>query len=325
LPGAAPHYENIPPTASIRECKRKVAQSSFVRPDGHHLRNWGALVQSTECAAPNLGAARGLIGQKREKVSGDSGFTPVQIARVPAPTSAAGFRLLALQGLPIILTGMFPGSPFWDWDYTSLKEKLGHFTMHVREGHYDDISRHRKNFQMNVSTFIGISSGEIPHESIPGLPLYLGNNKIGPEMIEALHYKYPPYFEHLIDPFIKPSLWVGPAGSATPLHKDGPDNFVFQISGVKRWTIFPPADLEVMDCLRCTLGQKNGLCWSSYNVVRQCDRIPAAAHPIIFDLHPGEVYYQPSGWLHTVQNVVDTIMLNQWFNYDVLPQVLSLR
>ena len=33
-------------------------------------------------------------------------------------------------------------------------------------------------------------------------------------------------------------------GTGTPVHKDGPDNLVLQLQGVKRWTIFPPSDLQ---------------------------------------------------------------------------------
>jgi hypothetical protein len=32
----------------------------------------------------------------------------------------------------------------------------------------------------------------------------------------------------------------------------------------------------------------------------------------------------PSGWFHSVQNLDDTIMINQWMNYGMQPQVLDI-
>ena len=43
-----------------------------------------------------------------------------------------------------------------------------------------------------------------------------------------------------------------------------------------------------------------------------------------FDLFPREVYFQPAGWAHSVTNLGESIMLNQWLDYDVRPQVMEL-
>ena len=78
---------------------------------------------------------------------------------------------------------------------------------------------------------------------------------------------------------------------------------------------------------RCTQDQaaRNGLCYSrTHEVVTQCEQIPLGAHPMAFDLLPGEAYYQPAGWLHTVTNLGETVMLNQWLSYDAHPQVFDL-
>ena len=78
-------------------------------------------------------------------------------------------------------------------------------------------------------------------------------------------------------------------------------------------------------CTLCKMRRTNGLCWSrTHGIVRACEQLPPSSTPMTFDLRPGEVYYNPSGWLHSVTNLDETIMLNQWLEYDVRPQVMEL-
>ena len=36
------------------------------------------------------------------------------------------------------------------------------------------------------------------------------------------------------------------------------------------------------------------------------------SHPIVFDLHAGEMLYLPNGWFHHVENLGITMMANFW-------------
>ena len=67
--------------------------------------------------------------------------------------------------------------------------------------------------------------------------------------------------------------------------------------------------------------QATSLTWSSCGVVTMINMIviqkavPSIRNtrPIYLDLHPGEVYYQPMGWAHSVENLDDSLMVNFWF------------
>ena len=67
--------------------------------------------------------------------------------------------------------------------------------------------------------------------------------------------------------------------------------------------------------------QATSLTWSSCGVVTMENMIviqkafPSMRNtrPIYLDLHPGEVYYQPMGWAHSVENLDDSLMVNFWF------------
>lgn len=107
---------------------------------------------------------------------------------------------------------------------------------------------------------------------------------------------------------------IGASGTYTQGHIDSKDNFVYQLIGSKRWTIFPPYDYHY---LYYKQGGKGSLEWSS--ALSQPgppdpSKYPlyANAHPITFVMNPGEVLYLPRGWTHFVENVTPALMINTW-------------
>src|SRR5207249_1674174 len=43
-------------------------------------------------------------------------------------------------------------------------------------------------------------------------------------------------------PHLRAKIWVGKAGTVTPVHRDVPHNLHVHLSGRKRWLLFSPAD-----------------------------------------------------------------------------------
>ena len=44
----------------------------------------------------------------------------------------------------------------------------------------------------------------------------------------------------------------------------------------------------------------------------------AEARPIVMTLEAGDVYYQPAGWAHTIQNIETSIMVNFWLSSQMI-------
>ena len=97
---------------------------------------------------------------------------------------------------------------------------------------------------------------------------------------------------------------IGTPGTFTQGHIDSKDNFVYQIIGHKRWTIFSPQDYKFLYYTR----GKGSLEWSaalnSFDASPDLKKFPLyqRATPLSFVMSPGEVLYLPRGWTHTVAN-----------------------
>lgn len=111
-----------------------------------------------------------------------------------------------------------------------------------------------------------------------------------------------------------PPIRIGTPGTFTQGHIDSKDNFIYQIIGQKRWTIFSPQDYQFLYYTET----KGSLEWSavlnSFDVNPDLTIYPLymKATPVSFVMSPGEVLYLPRGWTHTVANLTPNLMINVW-------------
>ncbi len=109
------------------------------------------------------------------------------------------------------------------------------------------------------------------------------------------------------------NLWIGPAGKVTQLHHDTSDNFLCQVKGRKRLTLFDPSQSEYL----YPNATENG----RYHVSRMDIDSPDLelfpryrnAKPIECMLHAGEILYLPAFWWHQVYTIDIAISLNFWW------------
>ena len=106
---------------------------------------------------------------------------------------------------------------------------------------------------------------------------------------------------------------LGAEGTYTQGHIDSKDNFVYQLIGKKRWTLFPPADYKYLYYKE----EKGSLEWSavlSYPGEKDLEKFPlfVKTHPVSVVLQEGEVLYLPRGWTHFVENLTPALMINTW-------------
>lgn len=123
--------------------------------------------------------------------------------------------------------------------------------------------------------------------------------------------------------FREPKLWIGSNNTTTPLHKDSTDNFIFQLSGKKIWTIYSIKDTEYLYFKKNKYGSyENELAEFEISEI-DLDDINSEKHPLFLNakpfyitINPGEALYLPYGWGHHVKNITSTIMINLWFKLD---------
>lgn len=100
-------------------------------------------------------------------------------------------------------------------------------------------------------------------------------------------------------------LWLGPAGTITPLHFDKPDILLCQVIGAKLFRLFPPEDTPNL--------------YNEVGVFSEVDcakpdyaRFPKYRHcrPLDVLLTAGEAIFLPTGWWHYVVSLTPSISVS---------------
>ncbi|EKX42725.1 hypothetical protein GUITHDRAFT_141117 [Guillardia theta CCMP2712] len=109
-------------------------------------------------------------------------------------------------------------------------------------------------------------------------------------------------------------VYVGPAGSFTPFHKDTLNSFSWSsnICGCKRWWMLPPEyEQETLD----GEGKEHIFDVREEEGEKHCRFVLARPRITTFLQRAGDTIFVPSGWWHQVENVEDTVSVNHnWVN-----------
>jgi len=110
------------------------------------------------------------------------------------------------------------------------------------------------------------------------------------------------------------TFWMGTAGAHTPCHYDTYGcNLVAQVSGKKRWILYPPEDTPLLEPSRIPYEESS--VYSQINFQRWKEtEVPdiSGSHPHVVILYPGDVLFVPRHWWHYVHNVQLSISINTW-------------
>ncbi|HYO70294.1 MAG TPA: cupin-like domain-containing protein [Archangium sp.] len=161
-----------------------------------------------------------------------------------------------------------------------------------------------------------------PAQRAPGeLPPYLTANSLDASLMELI--EYPPFFRP--EAFIRPKLWLGPAGTVSHVHRDLIDNFLAQVWGRKHLRLFSPDQSRFLYPRRV---DGNPFYEASDVDVSAPDleKFPELRHsrPVDCELRPGEMLYLPAGWWHYVRSL-DTSLSVNFFAVNQPPRVLKNR
>jgi len=127
----------------------------------------------------------------------------------------------------------------------------------------------------------------------------------------ARDYRVPPYCAGAAH--LRAKVWVGKAGTVTPVHRDVPHNLHVHLTGRKRWLLYPPAaSAALYPC---------GLLSRMPNFAQVDPEHPDyARHPRFRDVapvggivEPGETLFIPSGWWHHTRTLDDAVSMNFWW------------
>jgi hypothetical protein len=95
-------------------------------------------------------------------------------------------------------------------------------------------------------------------------------------------------------------LWMGPAGTITPLHHDTSNILFVQVHGRKRVQLVPPAELSVLDFVDGHFVPES----------RLDDLLGTEIAVREVELGPGETLHIPVGWWHRVVALAPSISLS---------------
>jgi len=110
------------------------------------------------------------------------------------------------------------------------------------------------------------------------------------------------------------TLWVNSAGAQTQCHYDTyGDNIVVQVSGCKRWTLYPASSTPLLYPTRVPFEESS--VFSAVNVA--CPNLHIhpkfrSARPVRVTLRPGDALYVPRHYWHFVEGIEDAVALNLW-------------
>jgi hypothetical protein len=244
-----------------------------------------------------------------------AGIAVRELERVPAP-SVDDFVLRWLRpGRPVVLTGLTDGwLPPEQWTPERMAREYGDATVVaavLADGTlYDDPQSGVVFRRVLLREFVAALAA-------PGAA---GHYVMAPTTnfpdAFARDYRLPAYCAGAAH--LRAKVWVGKAGTVTPVHRDVPHNLHVHLTGRKRWLLFPPAASGRMYPRGLLSGMPN------FGHVDP-ERPDYARHPRFRGatafggvVHPGETLFIPHGWWHHTRTLDDAVSMNFWWGGKVV-------
>lgn len=120
-----------------------------------------------------------------------------------------------------------------------------------------------------------------------------------------------------------PTLWFGPEGTYTNLHRDPTDNLLVQVQGEKRLVIYSPdQDAQLYAPWHEWCNLKTG-CLAGYSPIHMeapdLERYPrfAESRGMEVVIRAGDLLYMPAYWWHYVVSLTPAMSLSYWWFYHL--------
>eukprot|EP00884_Botryococcus_braunii_P001278 jgi/Botrbrau1/11150/Bobra.182_2s0005.1 len=239
---------------------------------------------------------------------------------------------------PFVVSGAFAGWPVSSWTFTDMAAVLGDAVVPVEiskggadyRDHFVEVpmSNVPRLFQADVHVPLGyllkhIMSLEEGPSKDPGLSgaqtaveravppeeenvlLYLAQKDVHEVLPEVANKIGSMPFRDVFGRLHRCSVWLGPRGTVTPLHRDPYHNVFCQVLGKKLFRIYDPASAPFLDLYEWPLVLRNT------SRLHNIDSIEADYYEV--ELHAGEMIHLPKKWFHHVEALSGSFSLSFWW------------
>jgi tRNA wybutosine-synthesizing protein 5 len=114
---------------------------------------------------------------------------------------------------------------------------------------------------------------------------------------------------------IERNLWFGGAGCKTPLHYDNADNFLVQVKGLKKVTLFAPSQSDylypALDTSMPHVSRVNTFKPDFESLPRYRQAYEARLEG---EIRAGDTLYMPPKWWHAVDCIETSLSVNYWWD-----------
>lgn len=241
------------------------------------------------------------VGERHRALSPEPGSVP----RLRDISAEAFLDLFYAAGRPVVIEGLardWPATSLWSIDYLAAKVGSAEITFQGGRDSAADFElakdRHIRTmpFDRYLADFVAKNGGNDAY--ITAYNSGANRAAFAPLMADLGQAPYLSDAEGM--------LWIGPAGTFTPLHHDLTNNLLVQIVGAKRLHLLPPGETERLANNRHVFSDVHDI-----EDPMRTSLFPQAreARRFVVDLRPGDALFIPVGWWHQVRSLSFSVML----------------
>jgi hypothetical protein len=229
----------------------------------------------------------------------------IERIRTATISPAEFIKRYAMASRPVVVVDAMPKWKSSPWTIDRMRSELRDAVVNVRAGNYaaEIYKETMETREIRLGEYIDAYGNCAPDPSGTTPPPYAASNGVPWDW--HLWLDYPPFVPAGLCSFAK--YWVGPGGTATPLHRDWLDNFLTQIVGSKQIALVSPGHAPVLSPRTIHAGLDSCNWVDPYNAQ---DPVVATCEPTFVTLEAGEMLFLPAGWFHDVRSTSFSFSVN---------------
>lgn len=211
----------------------------------------------------------------------------------------------AMASRPAVIVDAMPKLTASPWTIERIRAELGDTPVSVRAGDYvaDIYKETMEAKELGLAEYLAAHGEGVADPARATRPPYAASN--GVPWAWHLWLDIPPFVPEGLCQYAK--FWIGPAGTATPLHRDWLDNFLTQLVGTKRIALVSPGCAPLLSA-RAVHAGLDSCNWvdpfePQHPITAKCD-------PVFVTLNAGDMLFLPAGWFHDVRSTAFSFSVN---------------